>query len=77
MVRNRAAFMPFLTGPYGCAGKGLALMELRCVVARVVREFDVVLPKGFVEGAYWEGVRDHFTAGPPRQEVRFVRVVAG
>lgn len=74
LILNRAAFMPFSTGPYGCVGKGLALMELRCVVGRVVADFDVKLPEGFAEEKYWEGVRDHFTAGAPRQEVRFVRV---
>ncbi|KAH9870516.1 hypothetical protein IAQ61_005992 [Plenodomus lingam] len=73
MVLNRQAFMPFSTGPYSCAGKGLAMMELRSVTGRVVSEFDVVLPDGFVPDAYWEGVLDHFTAGPPRREVRFVR----
>ncbi|KAF2632017.1 cytochrome P450, partial [Macroventuria anomochaeta] len=73
LVINRTAFFPFSTGPYSCVGKTLAYMELRSVVGRVLNEFDVVLPDDF--GAeYWNGVRDHFTAGPPRQEVRFVKV---
>lgn len=72
LIRNRSAFFPFLLGPYSCVGKTLAYMELRCVIRRVINEFDVVLPEGFVEEEYWDGVRDHFTAGPPKQEVRFV-----
>ncbi|KZM21184.1 heme binding [Ascochyta rabiei] len=74
MVMNKAAFLPFSTGSYSCAGKNLAWMELRSVVGRVVNEFDVRLPEEFVEETYWEGIREHFTAGPPRQEVRFIRV---
>lgn len=73
MVLNKAAFLPFSTGPYSCVGKSLAWMELRSVVGRVVHEFDVVLPEGFVAEEYWEGVREHFTAGPPKQEVMFVK----
>lgn len=73
LVLNKSAFNPFSTGPYNCVGKGLAMMELRSVVRRVVNEFDLVLPEGFVEQAYWDAIKEHFTAGPPRQLVRFVR----
>jgi hypothetical protein len=50
------------------------MMELRSVVGRVVSEFDVVLMDGFDEGVFWEGIKDHFTAGAPKVEVRFVGV---
>jgi len=73
LVRNRAAFIPFSTGAHNCAGKSLSLMELRSVVGRVVSEFDVVLEEGTDVDAYWEGIKDHFTAGPPKMMVRFVR----
>lgn len=74
LVFNKSAFNPFSTGPYNCAGKGLAMMEMRSVVGRVVDEFDVILPEGFVAETYWGGIKDHFTAGPPKQLVQFVRV---
>lgn len=73
LVRNRHAFIPFSTGPYNCAGKALAMMELRSVVGRVVAEFDVVLDEGTDVTAYWEGIKDHFTAGPPKMMARFVK----
>jgi cytochrome P450 len=73
-IRNKAVFLPFSMGQYSCVGKSLAWMELRSVVGRVLNEFDVVLPENFVEEKYWEGIKEHFTAGPPRQEVRFVKV---
>jgi cytochrome P450 len=72
LILNRSAFFPFLIGPYSCVGKTLAYMELRSVIRRVVNEFDVVLPEGFVPEEYWNGIRDHFTAGPPKQEVNFM-----
>lgn len=73
MVLNKGAFKPFSTGPYNCAGKDLAYMELRSVVARVINEFDVLLPAEFVTEKYFEGIKDHFTAGPPLQMVSFIR----
>jgi cytochrome P450 len=74
LVLRKDAFMPFMTGPYSCAGKGMAMMELRSVVGRVINEFDVMLPEGFEEDQFWEGIKDHFTAGAPRVSVQFVRV---
>lgn len=73
LVLNKGAFIPFSTGPYNCAGKALALMEMRSVVGRVLNEFDVVMPDGFNEQKYWDSIKDHFTAGPPKQWVKFLR----
>ncbi|CAI6238131.1 unnamed protein product [Periconia digitata] len=75
LVLDRNAATPFSTGPYNCVGQGLAMMELRSVISRVVDEFDIVLPDGFVAKDYWNGVKDHLTAGPPPgQLVKFVPV---
>lgn len=41
------------------------------MIARVVNEFDVILPEGFDKDVYFGGIKDHFTAGPPDQKVRF------
>ncbi|KAF2131445.1 cytochrome P450 [Dothidotthia symphoricarpi CBS 119687] len=73
LVLNKSAYNPFSTGPYNCVGKALAMMELRSVLGRVISEFDVVLPTDFDSAKYWEGVKDHFTAGPPKQMVEFVK----
>jgi cytochrome P450 len=73
LVLNKGAFIPFSTGPYNCVGKGLAMMELRSVISRVVNEFDVVLPQGFKKEGYFGDIKDHFTAGPPGQMVSFVK----
>ncbi|XP_014558733.1 hypothetical protein COCVIDRAFT_36033 [Bipolaris victoriae FI3] len=74
LVLNKNAFIPFSTGPYNCVGKTLANMELRSVIARVVNEFDLRLPDGFVAEQYWDGIKDQFTAGPPaEQRLSFVK----
>jgi cytochrome P450 len=74
LVLRKEAFIPWMVGPYSCAGKGLAMMELRSVISRVISEFDVKLPEGFDALGYFEGIKDHFTAGGPKVDVRFVRV---
>ncbi|KAF2798038.1 cytochrome P450 [Melanomma pulvis-pyrius CBS 109.77] len=71
LVANKSAFLPFSTGPYNCAGKGLAMMEMRSVISRVVNEFDILLPEGFDQDVYFGGIKDRLTAGPPNQFVSF------
>ncbi|KAJ2934634.1 hypothetical protein H1R20_g2468, partial [Candolleomyces eurysporus] len=38
---NREAFIPFSYGPANCAGKPLAIIELRYIVAILIRSFDI------------------------------------
>jgi cytochrome P450 len=74
LVLNKEAFLPFSTGPYDCVGKRLAYMEMRSVIAKVVGEFDVCLPKSFKQEVYWGDIRDHVTAAaPPNQVVMFCK----
>jgi len=35
------AFIPFSMGPANCAGKNLAMLELRMVVALVIQQFNI------------------------------------
>ncbi|KAF3289475.1 hypothetical protein TWF970_003251 [Orbilia oligospora] len=64
--KARKAFCPFSIGPRGCIGKGLALMEMKITLARLVWEFEVSIPEEQrlrkvgedVEGG-WE-MDDHF-----------------
>ncbi|KAL1615780.1 hypothetical protein SLS54_008785 [Diplodia seriata] len=59
------AFFPFQVGMYACAGKALAMWEMRSVLARVALRFDVGWEdggEGDEEGrAFDEGMRDTFT----------------
>ncbi|KAL2870494.1 cytochrome P450 [Aspergillus lucknowensis] len=46
MVIRKEAFIPFSRGPYSCVGKPFAMMELRLLLATIVREFDLEFPSG-------------------------------
>jgi cytochrome P450 len=41
VIRMKANFQPFLSGPGSCVGKGLALMEIFLIVARTLYRFDI------------------------------------
>ncbi|KAF1808400.1 putative cytochrome P450 [Eremomyces bilateralis CBS 781.70] len=40
-VVDKRAFLTFSTGPYKCIGEKLAMMEMRAVMANIMRNFDV------------------------------------
>lgn len=47
VVTNRAALIPFSVGPQNCAGKNLALAEVRAVGCAVLHRFDLRTPKEY------------------------------
>jgi cytochrome P450 family 628 len=51
------------TGPYGCIGKPLALMQIRTLVAKIVTNFDVSFAPGEDGTNLMDKSRDHFTIG--------------
>ncbi|KAH8687912.1 cytochrome P450 monooxygenase [Tricladium varicosporioides] len=69
---GRKAFCPFSIGPRGCIGKGMALMELRITLARIIFMFEMHGVDG--EGEDSEGnlaMVDHFTSQKTGPNVRF------
>ena len=52
-VHNTAAFYPFSHGPMNCAGKNLALAEMRTVVVGMMQRFDVRFAEGY-DPERWE-----------------------
>ena len=53
------AFIPFTGGTFSCAGKALALLELRFFTVKLVRRFDFELAKGFDQDAFWASVKSY------------------
>ena len=51
---NTAAFFPFSVGETSCAGKNLALLEMRVVLCWLFQRFDVRFAAQGVEGDSWE-----------------------
>jgi len=78
LVLNKTAYMPFSTGPYNCIGKGLAMMELRSVIARTVNDFDISIPNrvSFDEKSFYGNIKDHFTMGVPGCKMQFIKRVS-
>ncbi|KAI9164122.1 Cytochrome P450 monooxygenase notG' [Paramyrothecium foliicola] len=63
MIKDKAGYAPFSTGPYGCIGKPLALMQLRLVVADCIMKFEIEYPKGQDGRHFIDNVKDRFTWG--------------
>ncbi|KAK2791469.1 hypothetical protein FQN53_002578 [Emmonsiellopsis sp. PD_33] len=77
LVKNASVFIPFNGGPYACAGKQLAMMELRLVTAELLRRFDVELAPEQDIGEFWGGGKDAFTLASAPLRVIFRRRVCG
>lgn len=60
LVLDRSAFVPFSTGPANCAGKPLAMLELRVVVSLLVMHFDMEFGDDFDPKTWIESLNDFF-----------------
>ncbi|KAI5124823.1 hypothetical protein M0805_005453 [Coniferiporia weirii] len=57
---NAAAFIPFSYGPANCAGRNLAIHELRVVVALMMQRFDMRIEDGYDPRDWEEKLQDWF-----------------
>ncbi|KAL3454575.1 cytochrome P450 [Aspergillus insuetus] len=60
LIKHKDAFIPFSTGPAGCIGKNLALMEMRLMTAHLVSIYDIAFAPG-EDGTELLKSQDHFT----------------
>ncbi|KAI1633765.1 putative cytochrome P450 monooxygenase [Biscogniauxia mediterranea] len=63
LVKDKAGFAPFSLGSYGCIGRPLAQMQIRTLMAQIVRRFDVEFPPGQDGSKFIENTKDRFTWG--------------
>ncbi|KAF7588581.1 hypothetical protein BBP40_005500 [Aspergillus hancockii] len=76
MVIRKEAFNPFSTGAYSCAGKAFAMMEMRLLLATLVRNFAFEFPPGEEAQSLRTvggGVQDNFTMHIPEYRLIFTR----
>lgn len=66
---NRAAFIAFSSGPANCAGKNLAMLEMRMVVSLLIQRFEMRLEDGYDEKQWEEDLRDWFVMNVGRLPV--------
>ena len=59
-VHNTGAFFPFSYGPAMCAGKNLALMEMRMVLCWILRHFSFSKAPGVDYGEWEASIQDWF-----------------
>lgn len=57
-ITDRAAFIPFSYSPANCAGRALALAEMRVVVALLIQRFDMSLVDGWDKREWEEHLED-------------------
>ncbi|KAF7797907.1 hypothetical protein EIP86_009113 [Pleurotus ostreatoroseus] len=60
VVAEREVFMPFSHGPMVCAGKAVALAEMRAVVCAIVREFDLAVADQATVDNWEDSLREAF-----------------
>ncbi|KAF8879764.1 cytochrome P450 [Gymnopilus junonius] len=71
---SRDAFIPFSVGPRNCAGRPLAMLELRYVVSILVRAFDMEFDRPSYDPRRWEeDLQDRFTLDKGVLGVRLTR----
>jgi len=56
---DNLAFLPFSLGPMNCVGKGLALMEMRAVMATLVRRFEMRFAEEYDPRMWEEELKDY------------------
>ncbi|KAK7029615.1 hypothetical protein VNI00_014313 [Paramarasmius palmivorus] len=65
------AFFPFSHGPTACAGKALALVEMRTVIAAIVANFDIAFEPGWDTREWERDLKDFFILRVGRLPVIF------
>lgn len=45
LLVDKRAYMPFLLGGMNCAGKYLAIMEIKVCLAKILKQFEITFPK--------------------------------
>ncbi|KAF2713713.1 putative P450 monooxygenase [Pleomassaria siparia CBS 279.74] len=63
LILHKDAFQPFSSGPFGCIGKNLGLMEIRTLTARLVTLFDIEFAPGENGDRLKNETTEHFTLG--------------
>ncbi|UNI22116.1 hypothetical protein JDV02_008036 [Purpureocillium takamizusanense] len=73
MSTNTAPYIAFQRGPFSCAGKNLAIMELRMVISRIVLRYRIAFAPGEDGEAFQSGAKEKLTLWLPPLRMVFTR----
>lgn len=73
IVTTHAAFLPFSHGPANCAGKNLALVEMRMIVCLLLQRFHMRFADEFQPWEWEENLEDWFVMKKGRLPVVLTR----
>ncbi|OJJ67356.1 hypothetical protein ASPBRDRAFT_200075 [Aspergillus brasiliensis CBS 101740] len=73
MNTDGAPFLPFLTGPYICPGKNLALISLRTSISTIAQQYNFSFAPGETGEAFETKALDTFTTSLPPLQLAFQR----
>ncbi|KAF2454093.1 cytochrome P450 [Lineolata rhizophorae] len=71
LIKDKRAFMPFNVGQHNCVGQRFAMIEMRVLVANLIRQFDVTFAPGEDGNTIVNGVKDGFTTKIPDMNIVF------
>ncbi|CCT74170.1 related to pisatin demethylase cytochrome P450 [Fusarium fujikuroi IMI 58289] len=71
LTKDKTVYAPFSIGRYSCVGKQLGLMEVRYVIAHIIRAFDVRLGQGQTKEGFLKSKMDTFTLATPNLHLVF------
>lgn len=57
---TKGIFIPFSMGSQNCAGKNVAMMEMRAMLSGVIQKFDVAVAKEYRLSSYEEKIVDMY-----------------
>lgn len=60
IITNRSAFIPFSYGPANCAGRTLAISELRYITAMLIYNFEIWFEDGYDPARWNRELSDQF-----------------
>jgi len=71
VILRKDAFIPFSSGPSNCVGKPLAMVEMRYVLALLIRRFELSLDDGYDPSRWEKGLLDHYVLTKGSLPVKF------
>ncbi|OOF92465.1 hypothetical protein ASPCADRAFT_153077 [Aspergillus carbonarius ITEM 5010] len=73
MGTDGAPFIPFLSGPYICPGRSLAMLSLRTSVSTIAQQYNFSFAPGETGETFETGALDTFTTSLPPLQLEFSR----